>query len=63
MPTSTVIVLLIGALILGAVAVIVDRLNFPQRRFVARKTVIDREEGRARDRTGAHIIDREDTDT
>jgi hypothetical protein len=48
--------LALAGLLLGLVAVIIDRLNFPQPRFRPR-TVVD--EGRRRtprDRTGAHVV-------
>jgi hypothetical protein len=45
-----------AGLLLALVAVLIDRLNFPQPRFRPRKIAI---EGRGphRDRTGAHIVD------
>lgn len=57
MPSSIVMALVAGALVLGGVAVIVDRLNFPQRRFVPKRVKIDDEGDATRDRTGAHIVD------
>lgn len=49
--------LVIGALVLSALAVLVDRLNFPQRPFKPR--TVDLTDGKEppRDRTGAHMID------
>jgi hypothetical protein len=55
-PSNTVLALLAGALLLGLIAVLIDRLNFPQRRFVPKRTVLVEGE-RHRDRTGAHITD------
>lgn len=49
--------LLVGAgLLLALIAVIVDRLNFPQRKFVP-KRVWTYGAGPFRDRTGAHIVE------
>ena len=49
--------LVIGALVLSVLAVLVDRLNFPQRPFKPRTVpMADGKEPR-RDRTGAHIVD------
>jgi hypothetical protein len=38
-------------------AVVLDRLNFPQPRFRAKGVRIDPHDGPSRDRTGAHIVD------
>jgi len=52
------IYLLIGAsIILGLAAVLIDRVNFPQKRFRPKAVVVDRTTGGSRDRTGAHVID------
>ncbi|NNE94582.1 MAG: hypothetical protein HKN24_00970 [Acidimicrobiales bacterium] len=50
--------LLLGGagLMLALIAVIIDRLNFPQRRFIP-KRVWTYGEGPFRDRTGAHIVE------
>ena len=56
MSQSTILLLCGGGLILAFIAVIIDRLNFPQRRFVARGTRVDGRAGPTRDRTGAHIV-------
>jgi hypothetical protein len=55
---TTQVLLSLGAagLLLALVSVLIDRLNFPQPRFRARKVVYDRR-GPHRDRTGAHIVD------
>lgn len=63
MPSNTVLALLAGALLLGLIAVLIDRLNFPQRRFVPKRTVVNRRCGHQRDRTGAHITDLDTEDT
>ena len=48
--------LIIGAFILGLIAVLLDRINFPQRPFRA-KQIRPNPRGNTRDRTGAHIVD------
>ena len=64
MTANTVYLLCAGGLIMGAIGVIIDRLNFPQRRFMAKGVSISSEIGATRDRTGAHILDLEpDTKT
>lgn len=45
-----------AALLLGLVAVLIDRLNFPQSRFRSSR-VSTEGRGPHRDRTGAHVID------
>jgi hypothetical protein len=53
--------LVLGALALSVLAVVLDRVNFPQRPF--RPKGIDTSGGPvARDRTGAHIVDESDDD-
>ena len=60
---QNVVFLLIGAaIVLGLIAVLIDRLNFPQKRFRPKAVAVDHK-GRARDRTGAHIIDVDDLDS
>ncbi len=58
MTTNQILLLCAGALVLGLIAVVVDRLNFPQRKFVAKQVEVDLGD-RTRDRTGAHILDYE----
>ena len=53
---STIFLLCLGSLLLALIAVLVDRLNFPQPRFRARQ-VRPSESTPSRDRTGAHIVD------
>lgn len=53
---NTVFLLCAAALILALIAVLVDRLNFPQQRFRP-KQIKPSERGPIRDRTGAHILD------
>ncbi len=56
--TQTYVFLLIGAaIIVGLIAVLIDRLNFPQKRFRPKAVAVDHKGRAARDRTGAHIID------
>ena len=55
--TTQVLLALGGAgLLLALVSVLIDRLNFPQPRFRARKVVYDHR-GPKRDRTGAHLVE------
>ena len=55
---QTVVFLLIGgAIVLGLIAVLIDRVNFPQKRFRPKAVAVDHKGRAARDRTGAHIID------
>ncbi len=55
--TQQTVLLLAGAgVILGLIAVVIDRLNFPQPKFRAKGVRVGGEE-QARDRTGAHIVD------
>ncbi len=58
---GTVTWLVIGALMLGALAVVLDRVNFPQKPFKP-KRIQTGERGAARDRTGAHVINEIDED-
>lgn len=51
-----VFILMLGAIVLGLAAVVIDRINFPQTPFRA-KRVITGSVGPDRDRTGAHITD------
>lgn len=60
MTQTTVYLLSAGGLILGLIGVVIDRINFPQRRFVAKGLKIDATGAPTRDRTGAHIIDLEE---
>lgn len=54
--TGSVLFLVTGALVLGLIAVLLDRLNFPQRPFRT-KQIRTGPGGPVRDRTGAHIVD------
>lgn len=49
--------LVIGALVLSVLAVLVDRLNFPQRPFKPRAVPLSDGKEPPRDRTGAHMVD------
>ena len=53
--------IVLGALILGTLAVVLDRVNFPQRPFQA-KRIETPQRGSSRDRTGAHILDESEDD-
>ncbi len=55
--TSSVSSLIIGAVILAVIAVLLDRLNFPQKPFRPKRIETNRRSGPTRDRTGAHIVD------
>lgn len=57
--TSSVLSMVIGALVLGLIAVVLDRINFPQRPFRP-KQIRTGSGGPSRDRTGAHIVDVDD---
>lgn len=54
--TLSLLALIVGALLLSLVAVLLDRVNFPQRRFQP-KQIRTGDDGPARDRTGAHILE------
>lgn len=56
---NLVFLLAIAALILAVIAVLVDRLNFPQPRFRP-KQIKPSKQNPTRDRTGAHILDVEE---
>lgn len=53
---GVVVWLLIGSLILAGLAVVLDRVNFPQKPFRPRR-IQTGVSGADRDRTGAHIVD------
>ena len=53
---GTITWLVIGALLLGALAVVIDRVNFPQKPFRPRR-IEPGDRGASRDRTGAHIVE------
>ena len=58
MSQQTILLLCGGGMILGLIAVVIDRLNFPQRKFQPKTVSIEaKERGSKRDRTGAHIVD------
>lgn len=48
--------LVVGSLLLGILAVVIDRVNFPQKPFRPRR-IETGAYGSRRDRTGAHIVD------
>ena len=56
-----IIWLLLGSLVLASLAVVLDRVNFPQKPFRPRR-IHTGEEGATRDRTGAHIVDETESD-
>jgi len=53
--TPTLFGLILAALSLGALAVVLDRVNFPQKKFRP-QTIVTGGRGPTRDRTGAHIV-------
>lgn len=53
---GTITLLVFASLVLGLLAVVLDRVNFPQKPFYA-KRIRTGPGGARRDRTGAHIID------
>jgi hypothetical protein len=53
---GTITWLVVGALLLGLLAVVIDRVNFPQKPFRA-KRIEPGARGAARDRTGAHVVE------
>ncbi len=59
MDQNTVFLLIGGAIVLGLIGVLIDRINFPQKRFRPKAVTIDpkAKAGASRDRAGAHIID------
>ncbi len=58
MTQQTILLLCAGGLLLGLIAVVIDRINFPQRKFEPKSIKIEPDErGAKRDRTGAHIVD------
>lgn len=57
MEQNAVFLLIGAAIVLGLIAVLIDRLNFPQRRFRPKAVAVDHKGRAARDRTGAHILD------
>ncbi len=59
MTQQSVLLLAGGGLLLGLIAVVIDRLNFPQPRFRAKGVRVNPKSGRTRDRTGAHVVDLE----
>ena len=53
--------LVLAALVLGTLAVLLDRVNFPQTPFQPKRIKIP-PQGATRDRTGAHILDDENAE-
>jgi hypothetical protein len=51
--------LIIGSVLLATLAVVLDRVNFPQKPFRPKRIEVPAR-GTARDRTGAHIMDEPD---
>lgn len=57
MTRNDLILLILGATGLGLMGVIIDRLNFPQRKFRPKTIALKNSQPQHRDRTGAHITD------
>jgi hypothetical protein len=58
--SAGLLVLVFASLSLAALAVLIDRLNFPQRPFRARSVPLIDGKVPRRDRTGAHVIDEDE---
>ena len=56
---DTIFLLCLAGLVLAVIAVLIDRLNFPQSRFRP-KQIKPSAQHPTRDRTGAHILDVEE---
>ncbi len=59
--TGLIVLLLLGALVLAGLAVVLDRVNFPQKPFRPQR-IRTGPHGATRDRTGAHILDEIDAE-
>lgn len=57
MDATSLLLMLGAAILLGLIAVVIDRLNFSQPKFKAREIEVDIDQGSTRDRTGSHIVD------
>lgn len=58
MDATSLLLMLGAAIILGLIAVVIDRLNFSQPKFKPRKIEVDIDKSQSsRDRTGSHITD------
>ncbi len=57
MDTTSLLLMLGAAIILGLIAVVIDRLNFTQTKFEPREIEVDLDQHHTRDRTGSHIAD------
>jgi len=62
MTGSALLWMTIAAVLLSGLAVVLDRVNFPQRPFRSR-SVITEGKGAKRDRTGAHVAHEEPNET
>ncbi len=54
--TETLLLFCGGGLLLCLAAIVIDRFNFPQRRFRPKRIAVNAN-GPRRDRTGAHVLD------
>ncbi len=57
MDTTSLLLMFGAAIILGLIAVVIDRLNFTQPEFEPRQIKVDLDEHHTRDRTGSHIAE------
>jgi hypothetical protein len=57
MDTTALLLMLGAAIILGLIAVVIDRLNFTQTKFEPREIEVDLDQQHTRDRTGSHVAD------
>ncbi len=58
MDATSLLLMLGAAIVLGLIAVVIDRLNFSQPKFKPQQIEVDIDsESSTRDRTGAHITD------
>jgi hypothetical protein len=57
MDATSLLLMLGAAILLGLIAVVIDRLNFSQPKFRPRKIEVEIDKGKTRDRTGSHITD------
>lgn len=60
--TDTLLLFCGGGLLLCLAAIVIDRFNFPQRRFRPKRIAVN-PNGPRRDRTGAHVLDESHRDS
>ncbi len=62
MTQQNLMLLFVGAVLLALIGVVIDRLNFPQKPFRPKTTMVEKG-WHTRDRTGAHITELAEGDT